>query len=567
MNYWKDRNVIYEKPLPLFGNLWPVFSGKLTHSDCIRNIYKNYPNERYVGIFNFAPTLLIRDPELIKTIMVKEFQTFPEHRPFLTNDFDPLWNSNIFAIKDHQKWQKLRSTISPFFSTTKMRNMLPLMKQCSKQLLQHHLEKGDYIEVELKTMFTKFANDVIARTAFGVTCDSFLNPDNEFYNMARELNNLVGVKKYTLTVNSFAKIAKYLNIPLFSVKASKFFRKIIKQSIKLRREHGWVRPDILYLLMEAQSKKHFPETGFAAVRESELGKMHDNQMYDIDDETITAQAMIIIFAGSSTASTAMSYVLYELALNPDVQEKLREEVNDTLEKYNYDLTYESLIGMKYLDMVITETLRKWPPFIVLDRASVKPFTIEPKNPGEPVLHLDEGSVVIYSLKSLHMDPKYYPNPDKFDPERFSEENSDKIHPYTYAPFGIGPRSCIGPRFALIESKHIISEIISKFEIVTVPKTMVSMVMSKTYIFPIPDEEVKMLRNKHLKLQAQQVIMNVLHYFERERDNGGACVPFTSVMQRTAEACGISDRTLTSIKKKFRDAAPNQPEKQSEIIRG
>ncbi|KAF5293541.1 hypothetical protein FQA39_LY03026 [Lamprigera yunnana] len=72
-------------------------------------------------------------------------------------------------------------------------------------------------------------------------------------------------------------------------------------------------------------------------------------------------------------------------------------------------------------------------------------------------------------------------------------------------------------------------------------------------------KVKLLRNKHLKLQAQQVIMNVLYYFERERDNGGACAPFTSVMQRTAEACGRSDRTLTNIKKRFHDAAPNQPE--------
>ncbi|KAF5287350.1 hypothetical protein FQA39_LY15953 [Lamprigera yunnana] len=69
----------------------------------------------------------------------------------------------------------------------------------------------------------------------------------------------------------------------------------------------------------------------------------------------------------------------------------------------------------------------------------------------------------------------------------------------------------------------------------------------------------MLHNKHLKLQAQQVIMNVLHYFERERDNGSACAPFASVMQHTAEACGIRDRTLTNIKKRFSDAAPNQPE--------
>ncbi|KAF5284956.1 hypothetical protein FQA39_LY16911 [Lamprigera yunnana] len=72
-------------------------------------------------------------------------------------------------------------------------------------------------------------------------------------------------------------------------------------------------------------------------------------------------------------------------------------------------------------------------------------------------------------------------------------------------------------------------------------------------------KVKMHHNKHLKLQAQQVIMNVLHYFERKRDNGGACAPFTSVMQRTPEAYGISDRTLTNIKRRLRDATPNQPE--------
>ncbi|KAF5287157.1 hypothetical protein FQA39_LY16035 [Lamprigera yunnana] len=496
MNYWKDRNVIYEKPLPLFGNLWPVILGKQNNSDVIRNIYKKYPNERYVGIFNFAPALLIRDPELLKTIMIKEFQTFPEHRAFLPKNFDPIWNNTLFAIKDHQKWQKLRSIVSPAFSTTKLKNMLPLMKQCSKQLLQHYLDKGDYNEVELKETLTRFANDVIARTAFGVTCDSFLHPDNEIYVMAKELNNFVGLKKYVFNINSFGKIAKYLNIPLFSVKASNFFRKIINQTTKLRREHGWVRPDILHLLMEAQNKNvkyeekdDIPETGIASVKESELEKLHRNQMVGIDDQTLLAQILSIIFGGSDTASTLMSFVLYELALNPDVQEKLHNEVNDALDKCNYDLTYETLIGMKYLDMVITETLRKWPAFIVLDRASVKPFTIQPKNPGEPVLHLDEGSVVIYSLTSLHMDPKYYPNPDKFDPERFSEKNREKIRPYTYAPFGIGPRNCIASQFALTESKLITSEIISKFEIVTVPKTLVPMVMSKTYFIPIPDKGV------------------------------------------------------------------------------
>ncbi|KAF5287154.1 hypothetical protein FQA39_LY16032 [Lamprigera yunnana] len=493
MNYWKDRNVIYEKPLPLFGNWWQVILGKLTNDDVLRNIYNKYPNERYVGIFNFAPTLLIRDPELLKTIMIKEFQTFPEHRQFLAKGVDPLWDKNIFAVKGLQKWQKLRSILSPAFSTSKIRNMLPLMKQCSKQFLRH-LDKGDYTEVELKETFTKFANDVIASTAFGVTCDSFLHPDNEFHTMAKEINNLTGLKNWVFVFNVFAVIVKCLNISFFSKKVSNFFRNIIKQATELRREHDWVRPDILHLLLEAQNKNikyeekvDVSETGFATIKESELEKMQENQEYDIDDETLAAQVLILIFAGSDTISNLMSFVLYELAINPDVQEKLRNEVNDAMEKCNYELTYETLMDMKYLDMVITESLRKWPPFTVVDRVTVKPFTIEPKSPDEPVLHLDKGSVVIYSLTSLHMDPKYYPNPDKFDPERFSEENRDKIRPYTFVPFGIGPRNCLGSRFALMESKLILAEIISKFEIVTVSKTLVPMVMSKNHFVPIPDE--------------------------------------------------------------------------------
>ncbi|KAF5287159.1 hypothetical protein FQA39_LY16037 [Lamprigera yunnana] len=499
--YWKDRNVTFEKPLPLFGSMLPAILGKMTNSDVFQNIYNKFPNDRYVGVFNFAnPILLIRDPELIKTITVKEFRAFSDRRPFLPDNVDRLWNRNLFAIKGYrdQKWQKLRSTISPAFTTTKMKSMLFLMKQCSKQFLEHLSKKGDFTEIELKEAFTQYGNDVIASTAFGVTCDSFSDADNEFYVMSRDLNNLTGLKRWALTFHVFATIAKCLNISIFSKKACDFFKAIVKKSMKLRREKSIVRLDVLHLLMEAQKgnlnyeeNNEIPDAGFAVVEESEMGKLKANQIGNVlvDDETITAQVMILIIGGTDTTSTHMAYVLYELALNPDVQERLRREVDNTLEKSNFDITYETLMGMKYLDMVISEVLRKWPPFIVLDRKSVKPFTIEPKHPGEQALHLSSGSFVTYSVLALHMDPKYFPDPDKFDPERFSEENKHKIQPYTYIPFGCGPRGCVASRFALLKTKLIITELIGKYEIVAVRKTLIPMVMSKSHFIPIPDEGI------------------------------------------------------------------------------
>lgn len=94
-------------------------------------------------------------------------------------------------------------------------------------------------------------------------------------------------------------------------------------------------------------------------------------------------------------------------------------------------------------MFVTETLRKWPPFAVTDRRVVKDFTIDPKYSHEAPLRLDKSVVCQIPIYSLHRDSKYFPNPEKFDPERFNDVNKQEIVPFTYLPFGVGPRNCIG----------------------------------------------------------------------------------------------------------------------------
>lgn len=124
--------------------------------------------------------------------------------------------------------------------------------------------------------------------------------------------------------------------------------------------------------------------------------------------------------------------------------------------------------MKYLNMVISESLRRWHPVQSQDRQVTKPYVME--NYDGHKVKLEVGQVVWFPFYAIHMDPKYFPNPTKFDPERFSDQNKDNIIPGTYLPFGIGPRSCIANRFALMELKTITYYLVKNFKFEKCEKT-------------------------------------------------------------------------------------------------
>lgn len=168
---------------------------------------------------------------------------------------------------------------------------------------------------------------------------------------------------------------------------------------------------------------------------------------------------MFLLAGIDTSGTLISFACHELAVNPEVQEKLFNEINLVKDE---SLNYETLNKMKYLDMVISEALRKWPPVTVLDRKCSKEYFLE-SNDGNDVI-LKPGDGVWFPIFNMHRDPKIFANPDKFDPERFSDENKGLIQPFTYLPFGVGPRNCIAVRFALLQAKSIIFNIILRFSI-------------------------------------------------------------------------------------------------------
>jgi len=170
---------------------------------------------------------------------------------------------------------------------------------------------------------------------------------------------------------------------------------------------------------------------------------------------------LFFLAGHETSASNLTMTLYELSINPLVQQKAYNEVVSILGKYNKDsaknLTFENVTNLEYMSMVLKETLRKWNPVITLIRVANRDCNVSDCT-------IPKDTTVMLSLHTIHHDPETWPNPDKFDPERFTKENSCNRHPYAWLPFSAGPRSCIGNKFSLLEMKLALACILQKFRI-------------------------------------------------------------------------------------------------------
>ncbi|KAK4874018.1 hypothetical protein RN001_013378 [Aquatica leii] len=487
--YWPRKGVKQKNPFLLWIDNVRIIFQTVSAAELTSKVHNSFGNERYIGTCHyFQPLLFLRDPDLIKQLTVKDFEYFIDHSTFVADELDPLWTRNLLSLKGDD-WKDMRATLSPSFTSSKMRAMFGLINECADNFVEFF--KKDYhetIDVDLKDVFTRCTNDVIASTAFGVTCNSLVDRNNEFYLMGKEATNFSGIwRNFSFIIMfTFPKLADYFNIRMFSKPVNTFFTQLIKNNIEYREENGIVRPDMIHLLMEAQKgrlkheevKDQEIDTGFATIEESSIGKEDRPQKRNLTDDDITAQALIFFLAGSDSSSTLMCFAVYELTMNPDIQKRLQDEIDETLQQCEGDVTYEALLKMKYLDMVLSETLRKWPNTTTVDRACVKPYTIQPIHPEEQPVHLNKGDLLWIPMFALHRDPKFYPQPEKFNPERFNDENKANIRPYTYLPFGSGPRSCIGNRFALLEAKLIIFKLLANFDFIVIKKTARLLKISK-----------------------------------------------------------------------------------------
>jgi len=187
----------------------------------------------------------------------------------------------------------------------------------------------------------------------------------------------------------------------------------------------------------------------------------------ISMDEIVAQCVIFFIAGYHTTATTLGIATYLLALNQDAQEKVYNEIKEALSLTDGELTYEAVQSMKYLDNVISETLRMYSPALRLERTAEADYEL-----GDTGITIPKGMVIGIPVLAMHRDPKFFPEPEKFDPDRFSTEGREQQIPYSYLPFGAGPRNCVGMRFALMEIKVCLIHTFSAFQVQKSPDTKV-----------------------------------------------------------------------------------------------
>lgn len=195
---------------------------------------------------------------------------------------------------------------------------------------------------------------------------------------------------------------------------------------------------------------------------------------------MAAESFIFFTGGYETSSSTLTFCLFELALNPDIQQRLRTEIQDGL-RDNKGISYDLLFELEYLDMVVKETLRKYPIIPAMLRKCTKDYLI----PGTDLL-VTKGQNLMIPFYSIHHDKEFYPSPEKFDPERFSIENSKDRNPLTFLAFGEGPRGCIGVRFGMLQVKIALVKLLTNYELEICEKTTIPMkfIPAATFLSPV-----------------------------------------------------------------------------------
>lgn len=496
--YFLTKPVPCIKPTLPVGSTGPLLFGQMDNVSLLKKLYNAFPESKVTGFYDLTrPVFLVRDPEIVKKIGIKDFDHFID-RTFITfrankdGEINDLFGSSLFALRG-PKWRDMRASLSPAFTGSRMRKMFELLEECGKSMANYFLDEakaGKTLEYEMKDIFSRFGTDVIATVAFGIKVDSLREQTNEFFSEGKRMLSFKSITTLGrfMMLRCMPWLAQKLDIQFVEASCARYFKRVIQDNMKQRETRGIVRNDMIHMLMEMQkgALKHQQEeqdtkdAGFATVEESSVGKATHSRVWT--ETELIAQCLVFFFAGFDTTSSCLAFLVYELAINPNVQDRLYDEVHAADQALDGNaLTYEVLQKMKYLDMVVSELLRKWPPVVVLDRLCTKDYQYD-DGVGTRFI-IEKGRSIWIPAAAIHNDPKNYPDPEKFDPERFNEENRSKINTGAYIPFGVGPRNCIGSRLALMEVKSIIFCLLKAFSFEPTEKTQIPIKLAKNVISP------------------------------------------------------------------------------------
>ncbi|XP_032378719.1 thromboxane-A synthase [Etheostoma spectabile] len=473
--------IAHPKPIPFLGNLLMFRQGFLKP---LNELIKTHG--RVCGYYlGRRPVVVIADPDMLRQVMVRDFSSFPNR---MTIRFASKPMTDCLLMLRNERWKRVRSILTPSFSSAKMKEMVPLINTATDALMSNlnvSAESGQAFDIH--RCFGCFTMDVIASVAFATQVDSQNNQDDPFVQHAQMFFSFSFFRPIMLFFLAFP----FIMAPLARLIPNKrrdqmnqFFIQCIQRIIKQREEQPpeQRRRDFLQLMLDARSSKECvsledfdtakldPRNQIQAASDPddhphpEEPPSRRPQKKMMTEDEVVGQAFVFLLAGYETSSSTLAFTCYLLAIHPECQRKVQEEVDDFFTRHESP-DYTNVQELKYLDMVISEALRLYPPGFRFARDIDQDCVLNGQR-------LPKGATLEIPAGFLHYDPEHWPEPESFIPERFTPEAKANRHPFVYLPFGAGPRNCVGMRLAQLEIKMALVRLFRRFSIVACSETKV-----------------------------------------------------------------------------------------------
>ncbi|KAJ3038916.1 Thromboxane-A synthase [Rhizophlyctis rosea] len=434
---------------------WPLFGSFFEALPYIKTgeLYKwtNTLLERYGNIYrvNFGglEMVIIRDAETAKMVLsqTRVDGDFGRDVPGSgRSNFPFIFPSMLFAMPTNQNWKRHREVLVPAFSPANLRFGMEASLEAAEDLCgalksRCGRAEGGKVEMDIYEAMAAFTVDVIGKLAFSYEFHTAASLEKEEMNKDVELLNSI-----------FMIIAKRIFTPplLWSFLGLSTSTPDVAEAIT------YLKTIVTDVIREKRAGK---AAGHVGGRRDLLDQMMDKSF---TDEELFEEVVGFFLAGHETTSNTLMYTFLELCRNPSVYQKLMTEIETNLPTSDAPLTLEKLPAFRYLEQTIKETQRFHTVVGGVGRRTRRDMDIM----GHRIA---KGTLINLPIRQLHGDPRYWDEPEKFDPERFAEGRPAPVAG-SYLPFSDGPHNCIGAKLALIESKVALIQMLRNFNVELVP---------------------------------------------------------------------------------------------------
>jgi cytochrome P450 family 6 len=254
-SYWKNKKVPYVEPTFPFGNFTDMMLFRKTMGEIHADIYKKLDGEKYGGAYMFTkPGFIFRDPDIIKNVLVKDFTNFHDRGLTPDEELEPL-SGHLFHLPG-SRWRNLRVKLTPTFTSGKMKMMFQTLADCGQELgriLEESATNGETIEI--KDILARYSTDVISSCAFGIESNSLKNPDAEFRQWGRKIfEPSFGSLLIRVLNAAIPSLKRVLKVRVLDPSISKYFRKMVQETVDFRERNNIRRNDFMHLLIQLKNK-------------------------------------------------------------------------------------------------------------------------------------------------------------------------------------------------------------------------------------------------------------------------------------------------------------------------